>query len=229
MFVVISYSSCRKVVQSASSDPDWVLKIVHGESLDPARVLSKDGLTAIFMCDRIPYYSISCSLAYSMLEISRSCRHLTLKLNLQQFWVVAWSFVILASNTSALYPLDIVNWLCDICQFSLQPSLSFKNLVTYHLYLPQSHKLLIPCFHLCDNSLGYCIVYHGREARENQTIAFFWTSKLLRMTRLVFSFLKQYFIKFSLHCIPAINCALIGCKYWFSFFYTSWTGLWTYG
>lgn len=135
--MVISYSSYRKVIQAASWDLDWVLKILDSESLDPGRLLSKDGLTAIFMCDKIPYYSLSCSLAYSLLESSRSCRHLNLKLNLQrQFWVVVWSFVILASNMSALYLLDIVNWLCDICQVSLQPSLSFENLVTYHLCLP---------------------------------------------------------------------------------------------
>ena len=53
---------------------------------------------------------------------------------------------------------------------------------------------------------------HGREAQENQTIAFIWTSKLLRTTLLVFTFPKQCFIllnspliAFLLLTVPQLN------------------------
>lgn len=137
--MVSSYSSYRKLIQSPSWDPDLVLKILESENLDPARALPKDFFfqapPSVLLCDvsSLALYSwwdtyyFCCPHASFLLEISRSYRHLTLKLdplnNNSELW--HGLFVILASNMSGLFPFGTVDWLCGISQCSSQSRLSF--------------------------------------------------------------------------------------------------------
>lgn len=136
-FVVRSYSSYRKLIQSPSWDLDLVLKILESKSLDlpglyPKIFFQAPPPSSYVKCphshsiaDGIPTTFVA--LASLLLEISRSYRHLILKLdplnNNSELW--HGLFVILASNMSGLYPFGTVDWLCGTSQYSSQSWLSF--------------------------------------------------------------------------------------------------------